>query len=111
MSAHMATKKANPSWTDVQAKLADFDRAGRLALVQDLCGASKDAQHFLHTRLHLGEDVLNPDKGPIDRRRWPDVFKNQDNSVAQAKSAITDYKKALGSPEGMAELLVSNCEQ
>jgi hypothetical protein len=107
----MATKKANPSWTDVKAKLADFDRAGLLAMVQDLYAASKDAQDFLHTRLHLGEDVLKPYKATIDRWLWPDVFKNQDNSVAKAKKAITDYKKALGTPEGLAELLVFYCEQ
>jgi hypothetical protein len=107
----MATKKANPSWTNVKAKLADFDRAGLLALVQVLYTASKDTQDFVHTRLHLGEDVLKPYKATIDRWLWPDVFKNQDNSVAKAKKAIADYKKALGTPEGLAELLVFYCEQ
>jgi hypothetical protein len=107
----MATKKANPSWTDVKAKLANFDRAGLLVLVQDLYASSKDAQNFLHTRLLLGEDVLKPYKATIDRWLWPDVFKNQDSSVTKAKKAIADYKKALGTPEGLAELLVFYCEQ
>ena len=107
----MATKKANPLWTDVKAKLADFDRAGLFALVQDLYAASKDTQAFLHTRLHLGDDVLKPYKATIDRWLWPDVFKNQDTSVAKAKKAVADYKKALGTPEGLAELMVFYCEQ
>ena len=107
----MATKKANPSWTDVKAKLADFDRAGLLALVQDLYAASKDTQDFVHTRLGLGEDVLKPYKATIDRWLWPDVFKKQDSSVAKAKKAIADYRKAQGTPEGLAELLVFYCEQ
>ena len=107
----MATKKANPSWTDVKAKLAAFDRAGLLVLMQDLYASSKDAQKFLNTRLLLGEDVLKPYKATIDRWLWPDVFKNQDSSVAKAKKAIADYKKALGTPEGLAELLVFYCEQ
>ena len=92
----MTTKKAAPSWTNVKAKLADLDRAGLLGLVQDLYAASKDNQAFLHARLHLGEDVLKPYKATIDRWLWPDVFKNQDTSVAKAKKAITDYKKASG---------------
>ena len=37
----MATKKkANPSWIDSKAKLADFDRDGLLGLVQDIYAAS-----------------------------------------------------------------------
>ena len=39
----MATKKTaknTPSWSDVKTKLADFDRAGLLGLVQDLYAAS-----------------------------------------------------------------------
>ena len=107
----MATKNAKPSWTDIKAKLADFDRAGLLALVRDLYAASKDTQAFLHTRLHLGEDVLKPYKATIDRWLWPDVFKNQNHSVAKAKKAIADYKKAGGTPDGLAELLVFYCEQ
>lgn len=34
----------------------------------------------------------------------------QDISVAKAKKAISDYKKAVGSPEGVAELSVFYCE-
>ena len=84
----MATKKANPSWIDIKAKLADFDRDGLLGLVQDLYAAGKDNQAFLHARLRLGDDVLKPYKATINRWLWPDVFKNQDISVAKAKKAI-----------------------
>ena len=107
----MTTKKGTPSWADVKARLADFDRAGLLGLVQDLYAASKDNQTFLHTRLHLGEDVLKPYKAAVDRWLWPDVFKNQDASVAKAKKAITDYKKASGTVDGLAELMVFYCER
>jgi hypothetical protein len=107
----MATKKANPSWIDIKAKLAAFDQAGLLALVQDLYAASKDNQAFLHARLRLGDDVLKPYKATISRWLWPDVFKNQDISVAKAKKAIADYKKAVGQTEGLAELMVFYCEQ
>jgi hypothetical protein len=105
------TPKSAPSWSDVKTKLADFDRAGLLGLVQDLYAASKDNKAFLHARFGLGNDVLKPYKATIDRWLWPDVFKNQDTSVSKAKKAISDYKKAIGQPEGLAELMVFYCER
>jgi hypothetical protein len=39
------------------------------------------------------------------------VFRNQDTSVSQAKRAISDYKKAVGDPDGLAELMVFYCER
>jgi hypothetical protein len=106
----MATKKSNPSWADVKAHLTDLDRAGWLSLLQDLYVASKDNQAFLHARLHLGGDVLKPYKATLQRWLWPDVFKNDDTSVAKAKKAIADYKKASGAASGLAELMVFYCE-
>ena len=105
------TGRSKPSWSDVKGNLADFDRPGLIGLVQDLYAASKDNQAFIHARLHLGEDVLKPYKDAIDRWLWPDVFKNQDTSVAKAKKAITDYKKASGTAHGLAELMVFYCER
>lgn len=107
----MAKKSSNPSWSDVKAKLAEHDRAGLLSLVQDLYAASKENQAFLHARLHLGDDVLKPYKATMARWLWPDVFKNQDTSVAKAKKAIGDHKKAVGGADEQAELMVFYCEQ
>lgn len=107
----MAKKSSNPSWGDVKAKLAEHDRARLLSLVQDLYAASKENQAFLHARLHLGDDVLKPYKATMARWLWPDVFKNQDTSVAKAKKAIADYKKAVGRADELAELMVFFCEQ
>ena len=92
----MTTKKDAPTWSDAKGKLADFDRPGLLRLVQDLYTANKDNQTFLHARFGLGDDMLKPYRATIDRWLWPDVFKNQDTSVAKAKKAISDYKKAIG---------------
>lgn len=103
--------KSQPTWTDVKAKLADFDRAALMGLIQSLYSAHKDNQMFLHSRFGLGGDVLEPYKKIIDRWLWPDVLRNQDISVSRAKRAISDYKKAVGHPEGVAELMVFYCEQ
>jgi hypothetical protein len=103
--------KSQPTWTDVKAKLADFDLAALLGLIQSLYTAHKDNQTFLHARFGLAEDVLEPYKRTIDRWLWPDLFRKQDTSVSQAKRAISDYKKAVGDPQGLAELMAFYCER
>src|SRR5271169_1481093 len=110
---HMAKRqsKAHPTWADVKAKLAAFDRTALLDLIHHLYAAHQDNQAFLHARFGLGQDVLEPYKKTIDRWLWPDAFRNQDTSVSEAKRAISDYRKAVGDPEGLAELMVYYCEQ
>jgi hypothetical protein len=103
--------RSKPTWTDVKAKLAGFDRIGLMGLVQDLYAAQKDNRTFLHSRFGLGEDVLKPYKETLDRWLSPDVLRNQDISVAKAKKAISDYRKAVGEPAGLAELMVLYCER
>jgi hypothetical protein len=101
-----------PTWTDVKARLASFDRTGLVELIRDLYAANKDNRTFLHARFGLGgEDVLKPYKETLDRWLWPDVFRNQDTSVARAKQAISSYKKAVGELAGLAELMVFYCER
>ena len=105
------SKNASPTWSDVRAALLLFDRAGLLGLVQDLYTASKGNQAFLHARLGLGHDQLQPFKASISNWICPDVMKNQPISVSKAKKAIADYKKAIGRPDGMAELSIFYCEE
>jgi len=102
---------SKPTWTDVKAELASFDQLGLLGLIQDLYAAHKDNQTFLHARFGLGENVLKPYKETLDRWLWPDVLRNQDTSVTKAKQAISSYRKAVGEPAGLAELMVFYCER
>ena len=106
----MKTEKRSPTWSGVKASLADIDRAGLLGLVQDLYAASKDNQTFLHARFGLGGDVLKPYKATIAQWINPADLRKP-ISVAKAKKAISDYRKALGQPEGLAELTVFYCEE
>jgi len=99
------------TWSDVKTKLADFDQAGLIGLIQDLYTVSRDNQAFLHARFALGGDVLKPYKVTIARWLWPEAFKEQDTSVTKAKQAISDYTKAVGHAEGLAELMVFYCEK
>jgi hypothetical protein len=102
---------SQPTWTDVKAQLSSFDRLGLLGLIQDLYVAHKDNQKFLHARFGLGKDVLTPYKETLDRWLWPDVLRNQDTSVIKAKQTISSFKKAVGDPAGLAELMVFYCER
>lgn len=102
--------RSQTRWTDVKAKLTSLDRIRLIGLVQDLYALHKDNQTFLHTRFGLGEDILKPYKETVGRWLWPDVLRNQDISVAKAKRAISSYRKAVGEPAGLAELMVSFCE-
>lgn len=107
----MLPRKMTANWTEVKRKLADFDRTALLMLVHDLYNASKDNQTFLHTRFSLDADPLKGYKAIISRWLWPDPSKNQNTSVSTAKKAISDYKKANGQPESVAELMAFYCEQ
>jgi hypothetical protein len=52
-------------------------------------------------------DVLESYKQTIDRWVAPDLFRRQSElSVAKAKQAIADYKKAAGGAAGAPELMV-----
>ncbi len=103
--------KAGVSWNNVKAGLRGFNRTALLGLIQDLYATSKDNQAFLHARFNLGADPLKPYKAIISRWVCPDIFKKEPRSVAKAKKAIADYKKAIGYPKGMAELSVFYCEE
>jgi hypothetical protein len=109
MAKHQA--KSQLTWMAVKTKLSVFDRTALLELIHHLYAAHKDNQAFLHARFGLGQDMLGPYKKTIDRWLWPDVFRNQDTSVSQAKWAISDYRRAVGDPVGLAELMVFYCEQ
>jgi hypothetical protein len=104
-------KSASPSWADVRPFLLKFDRAGLQGLIQDLYATSKDNQAFLHARFGLGPDPLGPYKATISRWINPDLMKGEPVSISRAKRAIADYAKAIGRPEGLAELSIFYCEE
>ena len=103
--------RTEPAWTDVKAKLATFDRLGLLSLIQDLYAAHKDNRTFLHARFGLTADVLKPYKEMLARWLCPDVVRHQDVSITKAEQAIAAYRKAVGEPAGLAELMVYYCER
>lgn len=106
----MATK-SRPNWSAAKAELAQFDRAALMGLVKDLFALNQDNSAFIAARLGLGVDPLAPYRKTISRWIRPDVVRGQDVSVSKAKKAISDYRKAISLPEGVAELSVFYCEE
>jgi hypothetical protein len=103
--------KSKLRWAEVKAHLASFDRAALLGVLHDLYTADERNRAFLHARFGSGEDPMQPYKKTIGGSLCPDVFRGQRTSVSTARRAITQYKKALGDPVGLAELLVFYCER
>ena len=103
--------KPRPNWSAAKDELAHFDRTALMGLVKDLFALSPHNSAFIAARLGLGSDPLAPYRKTISRWIRPDVFRGQDVSVAKAKKAISDYRKAIGKPEGIAELSVFYCEE
>lgn len=94
----------------LKRSLAELEQKELLGLIRDLYSASKENKAFLHARFDLAIDALAPYKATISRWACPDVIRNQDYSVSKAKKAISDYRRAIGRPDGMAELAVCYCE-
>ncbi len=103
-------RKKKPAWSDLKRHLTDLDQPALLGLIRDLYAVNKNNQAFLHARFAIGEEVLGPYKATIARWVCPDVMSNQDISISKAKRAISDYKKAVERPEGIAELATFYCE-
>jgi len=101
---------SKPTWGRLKRSLIELEEKELLGLIRDLYGASKENEAFLHARFDLDIDALEPYKTTI--RRWicPDVIRNQDYSISKAKKAISDYRRATGRPNGLAELAVCYCE-
>ena len=99
------------SWNLVKGELRHLDRAGLVGLLMDLHTLAPENRAFLAARFGLGPDPLAPYKASISRWICPDVARGQDISVKKAKKAISDYRKAIGQPEGVTELCIHDCEE
>ncbi len=112
MKNSQAEKGKSPSWNAVKAALANCDRLGLLKVLQDLYHLDKSNQSFFHARFLTDSDALETYKERIYKSLAPDLYKspNQDVSVAEAKRAVSEYRKAVGRAEDMLELHVFWCE-
>lgn len=99
-----------PTWRDIKKRLEIYDRKGLLGLIHDLYSLSRDNRMFLQSRSGLEGHILKPYKQIISKWVGPSGKWEPKISVSKAKKAVSDYKKALGRPEDIAELAVYYCE-
>ncbi len=87
------------------AALDKLDKGGLSGLVSDLYGISRQNREFIETRLSLNADPLKPFKAIILDALNDDITNQRPISIASAKKAISDYRKASGDREGELELM------
>ncbi len=103
----MARKKQPArSWKDIRAVLNKAGHKDLLNLVGDLYALRKENQDFLHARFLKDASTLIPYKETIEHYISPaEPWKNP-VKISLARKAISDYRKAVGDPEGLAELML-----
>lgn len=76
------------------------------ALVLDLYELSTDNRTFIETRLGSGGDPLQPYKERISEALYPDAVSGKPIRIAEARRAVTEYRKAAGDQDGLLELMI-----
>ena len=94
------------SWKDVRAVLNKADQKDLIKLVGDLYALRKENQDFLHARFLRDASALVPYKETIEHYISPAEPWKSPVRISLARKAISDYRKAVGDPEGLAELML-----
>ncbi len=102
-------KQKPPTWTDVKKVLAELRTEELINTINDLYKLRKENKLFLHTRYGLIESPLVDYEGKIVNAINP--LKAKKISFRDARAVLSDYKKAIGDPEKVAELMVFYCTE
>ena len=108
---------------DVMAKKKDFERDNRLKtvlqqtdqrtlakLILDFCALNADNRTFVETRLAVAPDSLASYKKRIEEALYPEVYGRRSVSIAAARKAVTEYKRATNNQNGLLELMLHYVE-
>jgi hypothetical protein len=100
-------KKTNKNipWNTVKESLANKDSKELLLLVKDLYSLNQDNKTFIQTKYSL-IDPIKPYKEIIEQSLYPDPIANDPISLSNGRKAISRYRKAVGDPNGILELMV-----
>lgn len=95
----------------MKTQLIDLDKADLLKLVGDLFKLSSENAQFLGTRFSSSSSDLLVYKKIISEALYEKALKSDKVDFRTAKKAISNYRKARGSDEGLAELMVFYVER
>ena len=104
------TKHATHSWKETRSFLTEASHKDLLSLVGDLYALRKENQDFLHARFIKDGNTLTPYKKAIEKCISPAEPWKHPVKLSLARKAISDYRKAVGDPEGLAELMLFYAE-
>lgn len=90
----------------VKSAVRKSQREAIAKLVLDLYELSPENRAFVETRLGLRCDLLEPYKRRISEALYPDAFSRKPIRIAEARRAVTEYKKASGRQDGLLELMI-----
>lgn len=94
------------SWRSVRAVLNKVSHRDLLGLVGDLYALRKENQDFLNARFLRDPSTLAAYKEIIEHCISPAEPWKSPVKISRARKAISDYRKAIGNPEGLAELMI-----
>ncbi len=104
------TKRTTLSWRNIRSVLKDASRRELLSLVGDLYRLRTGNQDFLNARFIKDSYTLVPYKNAIEQYVSPAEPWKHPVKLSLARKAISDYRKAIGDPEGLAELMLFYAE-
>jgi hypothetical protein len=86
--------RIKPAWSDVKAKVDEFDEAGLIQLVAELCSFRKGNQSFLHARVSPGQNSLDD-----FRKKVVNGWNVEDSSATNSDALCYRVSKFLRIPD------------
>ena len=102
--------KKSPTRAQIKKALTQVERDTLVSLVADLHGLGKENRAFIDARLGLTAHPLAPFKKRIEEALFPDIIRGHPIRISAARKALSDYRRAIGDPEGVLDLLVHYVE-
>ena len=100
----MTKKEKTITWKDIKTVLSKEDTHGLMTLIKTLYSLNEENKTFIETKYSL-VDPLEPYKVIIDDSINPEPMDGE-LSLAEGRRAISRYRKAVGDPIGIIELMI-----
>lgn len=98
------------NWKAIRAKLEKSSQRDLVGLIKEFYELNAQNKLFLDTRFSNQNAGLEKYKLIIEKNICPSEPWKKDVSLSTGRKAISDYKRALGDPEGLIELMIYYCE-
>ena len=103
-------KNRKLTWAQVKAVLDGRPEKEVRELLRDLYRLSEENREFVHARLLTDPAAITPYLKTVEDGVYPDAFRGKPVCLADARRAITNYRRATGDPVGTLELMMRYVE-